>query len=110
MAGEVAAAMLEPIEAHLRAEERLDAGTDSLAAAGFELLPTFGVPHYSVVLRAYTEAEATRLLEVLGPVPQNPHFVDIVAGPSGRSIVHLDVLGVPEATIDELRHAQLLPS
>lgn len=36
--------------------------------------------------------------------------VDIVAGPSGRSIVHLDVLGVPEATIDELRHAQLLPS
>ncbi|MEX2621619.1 MAG: hypothetical protein WD250_15490 [Egibacteraceae bacterium] len=36
--------------------------------------------------------------------------VDIVAGPSDRSIVHLDVLGVPEATIDELRHAQLLPS
>ncbi|MEX2621624.1 MAG: hypothetical protein WD250_15515 [Egibacteraceae bacterium] len=36
--------------------------------------------------------------------------VDIVAGPSERWIVHLDVLGVPEATIDELRHAQLLPS
>lgn len=47
----------------------------SLAAAGFELLPTFGVPHYSVVLRAYTEAEATRLLVVLGPVHQNPHFI-----------------------------------
>lgn len=36
--------------------------------------------------------------------------VAVVAGPSGRSIVHLDVLGVPEATIDELRHAQLLPN
>jgi hypothetical protein len=35
--------------------------------------------------------------------------VDIVDGPNGRSIVHLDVVGVPEQAIDELRHAHLLP-
>lgn len=36
--------------------------------------------------------------------------VDIVDGPQGTSVVHLDVLGVPEAMVDELRHARLLPS
>lgn len=35
--------------------------------------------------------------------------VDIVDGPGGRSIVHLDVLGIPDQAIDELRHARLLP-
>jgi hypothetical protein len=35
--------------------------------------------------------------------------VDIVAGPNGRSIVHLDVVGIPDQAIDELRHARLLP-
>ncbi len=35
--------------------------------------------------------------------------VDIVDGPNGRSIVHLDVVGVPDQAIDELRHARLLP-
>ncbi|MGH8925415.1 MAG: hypothetical protein ACREA0_27140 [bacterium] len=35
--------------------------------------------------------------------------VDIVDGPDGRAIVHLDVLGIPDQTIDELRHARLLP-
>ena len=30
-------------------------------------------------------------------------------GPRGRSIVHLDVVGVPDQAIDELRHAHLLP-
>jgi hypothetical protein len=35
--------------------------------------------------------------------------VDIVAGPNGRSIVHLDVVGVPDQAIAELRHAHLLP-
>jgi hypothetical protein len=35
--------------------------------------------------------------------------VDIVDGPGGTSIVHLDVVGVPEDVIDELRHARLLP-
>jgi hypothetical protein len=35
--------------------------------------------------------------------------VDIIEGPGGSSIVHLDVVGVPEDAIDELRHARLLP-
>lgn len=35
--------------------------------------------------------------------------VDIVDGPRGTSVVHLDVLGVPEDMVDELRHARLLP-
>lgn len=34
--------------------------------------------------------------------------IDIVEGSSGRSIVHLDVIGVPDQVIDELRHANLL--
>jgi hypothetical protein len=34
--------------------------------------------------------------------------VDIVDGNSGRRIVHLDVVGVPDQVIDELRHANLL--
>lgn len=34
--------------------------------------------------------------------------VDIVDGPGGRAIVHLDVLGVPDDAIDELHHARLL--
>ena len=34
--------------------------------------------------------------------------VDIVEGPGDDSIVHLDVLGVPDQTIEELRHAGLL--
>ncbi len=36
--------------------------------------------------------------------------VDIVDGPRGTSIVHLEVLGVPEQMVDELRHARVLPS
>lgn len=36
--------------------------------------------------------------------------VDIVDGPRGTSVVHLEVLGVPEDMVDELRHARLLPS
>ncbi len=35
--------------------------------------------------------------------------VDIVDGPGGRRIVHLDVVGLPDQAIDELRHAHLLP-
>jgi hypothetical protein len=35
--------------------------------------------------------------------------VEVVARPGGRSIVHLDVVGVPDQAIDELRHAHLLP-
>lgn len=36
--------------------------------------------------------------------------VDVVDGLGGDSVVHLDVLGVPDQTIDELRHAGLLPT
>lgn len=35
--------------------------------------------------------------------------VDVVDGPNGDSIVHLDVVGVPNQAIDELRHAGLVP-
>ena len=35
--------------------------------------------------------------------------VDVIDGPNGDSIVHLDVVGVPDQAIDELRHAHLLP-
>jgi hypothetical protein len=44
--------------------------------------------------------------------PEEPFLarvVDIVEGREGRSIVHLDVVGVPDQVIDELRHARLLP-
>jgi hypothetical protein len=36
--------------------------------------------------------------------------VDMVEGNSGRTIVHLEVIGVPDQVIDELRHANLLPA
>jgi len=36
--------------------------------------------------------------------------VDIVSGPGGRQIVHIDVVGVPEQAIEELRHSRLLAS
>lgn len=36
--------------------------------------------------------------------------VDIVDEPGGGSIVHLDVVGVPDQIVDELRHAGLLPT
>ena len=139
-----------------------------LIAAGFTLLPTFSLPHYSIVLGTYTENEAERLLVVLGPTtttlttsggpdgdtpsvrvairltstrstkpatsgrsstgPPNrtesdpgslivagdedepflARVVDIVDTHVGRQIVHLDVVGVPEEAIDELRHARLI--
>lgn len=45
-----------------------------------------------------------------GDDPFLARVVDIVEGNSGRSIVHLEVLGVPDQVIDELRHANLLPA
>lgn len=47
----------------------------ALVAAGFELLPTFAAPHFSVVLPAYYEASAEHLLDVLGEVQRNPYYV-----------------------------------
>lgn len=45
-----------------------------ILAAGFDLMPTFNAPHYSVVLPSYTEADAARLVEAFGEVKPNPHF------------------------------------
>jgi len=45
-----------------------------------------------------------------GDEPFLARIVDIVEGNSGRSIVHLDVIGLPAQVIDELRHADLLPA
>ncbi len=42
--------------------------------AGFDLLPTFNAPHYSVVLPSYTEGVAALLVEAFGEVKPNPHF------------------------------------
>jgi hypothetical protein len=43
--------------------------------ARFDLLATFQAPHYSVVLRSYTEGEAERLVAALGAVRANPYHV-----------------------------------
>jgi hypothetical protein len=45
-----------------------------------------------------------------GDGPFLARVVDIVEGASGRSIVHLEVVGAPDQVIDELRHANLLPA
>ena len=45
-----------------------------------------------------------------GEDPFLARVVDIVEGGSGRRIVHLEVIGVPDQVIDELRHAKLLPA
>jgi hypothetical protein len=45
---------------------------NELVAAGFVLLPTFSVPHYSVALGSYTGREAERLIDVLGEIQLNP--------------------------------------
>jgi hypothetical protein len=47
----------------------------TLIVAGFELLPTFGAPHYSVRLPSYDEPSAQRLLDLLGETNRNPFYV-----------------------------------
>lgn len=47
----------------------------SVVGGGFELLPTFAAPHYSVVRRSYTDDEAQRLLRALGDKVANPFYV-----------------------------------
>ncbi len=51
------------------------APVSDLVAAGFNLLPTFAAPHYSVLLPSYDEGSARRLLEVLGEMRRNPFYV-----------------------------------
>jgi hypothetical protein len=43
--------------------------------SGFELLPTFGEPHYSLLLPSYDETSVRKLLRLLGEVERNPFFV-----------------------------------
>jgi hypothetical protein len=51
------------------------ASVAAVVAAGFELLPSFSTPHYSVVLGSYTEEQAQRLIAVLGDARANPYHV-----------------------------------
>jgi hypothetical protein len=44
-----------------------------LRSAGFQLLPSFGRPHYTVRLAGDDQAELTRLLDVFGPVQANKY-------------------------------------
>jgi hypothetical protein len=43
-----------------------------LQAAGFSLLPTFGRPHLTLMLKGVDQVE--QLLAVLGPARPNPHY------------------------------------
>ncbi len=45
-----------------------------LIAAGFELLPTFDRPHFTVVLPDASPASADRLLKAVGPASDNPYY------------------------------------
>lgn len=48
---------------------------------GYALLPTFGRPHYTIVLPSDEDAELTRLLACLGPPRDNPkHPPNIFSG------------------------------
>lgn len=40
--------------------------------------------------------------------PVLARVVDIIESLSGHQVVHLDILGVPDQVIDELRHANVL--
>lgn len=51
------------------------ASAGSVLDGGFELLPTFDAPHYSVVMGPYTEDEAQRLLQAFGDVLANPYCI-----------------------------------
>ena len=58
--------------------------TDSiLAPAGFEVLATFCRPHFTIRLRTDSDAEASQLLEALGPAQENSYHADVQRrGPS----------------------------
>ena len=43
-------------------------------SAGFQLLPSFGRPYYTVRLAGDDRAELTRLLDVLGPSQANKYY------------------------------------
>jgi hypothetical protein len=45
-----------------------------LLDAGFELLPTFGRPHYTLRLAGVTDTELSRLVGALGTGQPNPYY------------------------------------
>jgi len=45
----------------------------ALASAGFEVLATFRRPHFTILLPTDSDAEASRLLDALGPAQENPY-------------------------------------
>lgn len=47
--------------------------TRKLRRAGYELLATFEVPHYDLLLPAATEDAASTLLSLFGPAERNPY-------------------------------------
>jgi hypothetical protein len=47
-----------------------------LAEAGFDLLPTFGRPHMTLLLRGLDRVDA--LLGLLGPAQANPQYGEMV--------------------------------
>jgi len=49
------------------------ATVSAVEAAGFELLPTFRRPHFTIRLHYDTQDEAARLLDALGPPEENPY-------------------------------------
>jgi hypothetical protein len=48
--------------------------TGQLRSAGFQLLPSFGRPHYTIRLEDDGQAGLTRLLDVLGPAHVNKYY------------------------------------
>ena len=45
----------------------------AVADAGLGLLPTFGVPHYDVMLEDATAQEVAKLMSILSQPVRNPH-------------------------------------
>lgn len=46
----------------------------ALLDAGFELLPTFNRPHYTLRVATIQDEELSRLLHTLGPAERNPYY------------------------------------
>jgi hypothetical protein len=61
--------------ARLRTRRRYAAvAAGRLLEGGFGLLASFAAPHYSIVLPAYADTAAERLLGLLGQAHINPHY------------------------------------
>lgn len=51
------------------------APVSELLEGGFQVLPTFAVPHVSVVLPAYDDDVVRALVDILGPEHVNPYYL-----------------------------------